>query len=230
MVNYKYGKIYKLVNDEDEILYIGSTCDSLTGRFSKHKSLAKNDTERPIYKYCNGKGWDNIIIQIIQIYPCGSKKELLICERHHYDIFKPKFNCYKPIATNKERGEYIKKYSREYRTKNRDKLIKASKIYNEKNKEKLAIKSKIYRKKNKEIIKVKDKIRKQKNKVRDAIQRKKYYEENKERILQRNKKYEEKNKEKLKEYRRQYRIKNREKINEKYRLKKLAEKNKLLKI
>ena len=42
MVNYKNGKIYKLVNDELNLTYYGSTCNELRKRLCDHKSQAKN--------------------------------------------------------------------------------------------------------------------------------------------------------------------------------------------
>ena len=38
MPDYSKGKIYKITNDLNDDVYIGSTCDTLSRRFSNHKS------------------------------------------------------------------------------------------------------------------------------------------------------------------------------------------------
>ena len=38
---YENGKIYKLIDQESEYFYIGSTCDTLSKRLYRHKAAAK---------------------------------------------------------------------------------------------------------------------------------------------------------------------------------------------
>ncbi len=40
-VDFSKGKIYKVTNDYNNDIYIGSTCDTLKSRFRKHKSEAE---------------------------------------------------------------------------------------------------------------------------------------------------------------------------------------------
>ena len=37
MVNYQNGKIYKIINQSNDIVYIGSTTQALSHRYTKHK-------------------------------------------------------------------------------------------------------------------------------------------------------------------------------------------------
>ena len=46
MVNYSDGKIYKIYNNKDDEIYIGSTCCSLSTRMSKHRYRAKEDRSK----------------------------------------------------------------------------------------------------------------------------------------------------------------------------------------
>ena len=51
-VDYSQAKIYKITNDFNDDVYIGSTCDTLVKRFSHHKSSmnTERDKSRKIYK------------------------------------------------------------------------------------------------------------------------------------------------------------------------------------
>jgi len=44
-MDYKNGKIYKLVNDELGLTYYGSTCTELRKRLHQHKKQAKNKSK-----------------------------------------------------------------------------------------------------------------------------------------------------------------------------------------
>ena len=49
------SKIYKITNDYNDDVYVGSTCDLLTKRFSKHKGDSKN--EKKIQNLTFSPGW-----------------------------------------------------------------------------------------------------------------------------------------------------------------------------
>ncbi len=40
-VDYSKSKIYKITNDFNNDIYVGSTCDTLVKRFSNHKMILK---------------------------------------------------------------------------------------------------------------------------------------------------------------------------------------------
>ena len=42
MRNFENGKIYKITNDFNDSIYIGSTCDTLDKRMIRHKWIDKN--------------------------------------------------------------------------------------------------------------------------------------------------------------------------------------------
>ena len=48
MVNYANGKIYKIISDNDDRIYIGSTCEGLSRRMTHHRAESK--------KYQSNKG------------------------------------------------------------------------------------------------------------------------------------------------------------------------------
>ena len=115
MVNYGNGKIYKLVNNVDDKIYIGSTCSKLSKRKGQHKANRIRLQHTPIYKHFNEVGWDNVEIVLIENFECLNKDELHKRERYWIDELKPVLNQRSPITDNKE-------YIKEYRRINKDRL------------------------------------------------------------------------------------------------------------
>lgn len=173
MVNYQLGKIYKIVDNTNDNIYIGSTCEpTLARRLSGHvrkykyylKGLCNFITSFEIIKN------NNYDIILIEEFPCENKMQLHQSERYYIENMKC-INKIHPTRTHKE-----------YRENNKDKLSEKNKLYRENNKDKISEKMKKYYKENKEQISEMNKI---------------YYEENKNKIVQSVKEYNEKNKEKI---------------------------------
>ena len=78
MSDFQKGKIYKITNDYNDEIYIGSTCDTLVKRFSAHKKACNNDKSkhRPLYNLINEIGFDRFRIELIENYPCEDKYQL----------------------------------------------------------------------------------------------------------------------------------------------------------
>jgi len=147
---YAAGKIYKLVCTTGHF-YIGSTITALNYRLNNHKQSSKKDIERPVYKYINTVGWDNVSIELIEKYSCKSKEELLKKEDEY--IVKEKrnklcLNFNRACITPEEHAKHIK----EYYKKNKEKIIENHKKYIAENKEKVDEYRKKYREKNAEAI------------------------------------------------------------------------------
>jgi hypothetical protein len=215
---YQFGKIYKLMSEHTNKIYIGSTCKKrLSTRLSNHMA--------------DYKGWKNekrkyitsfelfelgiVHILLLETYPCNNRSELDARERHwiehHRDIL---VNKNIPTRTDEEYNEdnkyKIKEIKKKYRDNNKDKLNQQKKEYYEDNKEIIAEKHKQYYEVNKEMIKQKREVNK--DKINEF--KKQYYEANKEIIKQ----YYESNKDKIREQKRQYYEANKDKINERKRI------------
>ncbi len=69
------AKIYKITNDYNDDIYIGSTCNSLVRRYNQHRlySTYEKYQHRPLYKLINEIGFDRFRIQLIENYPCEDK-------------------------------------------------------------------------------------------------------------------------------------------------------------
>jgi hypothetical protein len=127
---YQNGKIYKLVNNVDDEIYVGSTCLPLYKRLSNHRYDAKKEKMKNTYKHLNNIGWESVKIILIENYPCDSKDELLARERYWYDKLKPSINRQRPLVTKEEYLQYFL----DYNDRNKEKR----KEYHDTNKENLA--------------------------------------------------------------------------------------------
>ena len=187
--DFSKGKIYKITNDFNDDVYIGSTCDRLVKRFATHKAAAKQEKNknRPLYKLINEVGFQRFRIQLIEEFPCNDKYELRQREGHYIRILSKNLN--KNIA-----GRTEQETKKEYRDNNKEKIKETKKEYYEKNKEQILDYIKQYKEDNKEKIKENNKEYRDNNKEKI----KNYYEKNKEQILEKIKNYYKDNKEKIK--------------------------------
>jgi hypothetical protein len=92
MLNFANAKIYKLVNSEDDEIYIGSTCGTLHLRKCRHKKDANRYPNRRVYEHLNRVGWANVRIILIESFSCLNKNELLRREQYHIDLLQPSLN------------------------------------------------------------------------------------------------------------------------------------------
>ncbi len=134
---YQNGKIYKLVNNVDDNIYIGSTCKALHQRLYTHKQDAKRCPNQYNYRHLNNIGWENINIILIEKYPCNDKDELLKRERYWVDELKPQLNKQLPTRTMQEYNKY-------YHEMNKEKLNQRKQNAYHENKEEHAQKHKVW--------------------------------------------------------------------------------------
>ena len=108
------GKIYKITNDYNDDIYIGSTCDLLTKRFSKHKNDSKNEKKKnsPIYKLMNEIGYERFRIELIENYPCQDKYQLIQREGHYIR----ELGTLNKRIEGRSQEEYKKEYQKEKNT------------------------------------------------------------------------------------------------------------------
>jgi hypothetical protein len=182
MPDYQKGKIYKLVSDHTDEIYIGSTVQKLCHRLSGHKRdcKVKNCTSKKLFEL--GK----VKIILIENYSCNSKEELLKHERHHIETTNCVNKCIPfrskeekiqhKIKYNEDNKELISKTKKEHYLKNKEEILKKMKEYHLKNKEDISKKMKEYNLKNK------DKIKEYKNEYR-LKNKDKIKERNKERTI-----------------------------------------------
>ncbi len=82
MSNYENGKIYKLIDNKSNMIYIGSTCKSLEQRLKAHQQdyiryKAGKQHFITSYKILANNDYK---IELLKLHPCKNKKELDIEE------------------------------------------------------------------------------------------------------------------------------------------------------
>jgi hypothetical protein len=115
MNKYQNGKIYKLIDNTNGNIYIGSTIHTLKRRLQKHlydykgilKGWKKTTCACASYNIIKN---DDYKIELIINYPCNNNRELCIKEQEYIDIYEC-INITKAYVDKK-------KYFKEYRKKN----------------------------------------------------------------------------------------------------------------
>ena len=124
MPDYQKGKIYKLWSPQGNEIYIGSTINPLAKRFGQHKTDGNCNS-----KNCNSKylfeNYDDVRIELIELYPCNSKMELNKKEGEHIrenECLNKRIAGRTPKEWYEDNREHIQEYKKEYREDNKEKI------------------------------------------------------------------------------------------------------------
>jgi len=140
--NYQNGKVYKIVCNETNQIYIGSTVENLSNRMSGHRSDYKRYqagkgnyiTSFEILKYPSAK------ILLVRYAACNSKEELHAIE----GAFIKNNECVNKVIPGRTQAEYqqdtadqIKERKNRYYQDNAEQIKEKTKQYNRTNKDRL---------------------------------------------------------------------------------------------
>ena len=101
MPDYNNGKIYTIRSYKTEKFYIGSTCQELCRRFSKHKTAYLHNikiTSRLLFEHGDS------YIELLENYPCNNRDELN--KREGELIRQYKNNCINCAIPNRTHAEW----------------------------------------------------------------------------------------------------------------------------
>lgn len=125
-VNYQLGKIYKIWSLQTDKIYIGSTCQPLSGRMSAHR--------RDYRKYQNGKypfvtsfeilKHGDAKIELVELVNATCRAEILAREGHYIRTL----DCVNKRIPDRDKKEYMKEYMKEYEKKPERKAYKGQKV------------------------------------------------------------------------------------------------------
>ena len=134
-IDYSKGKIYKIISDSTDKIYIGSTCQSLSNRLAKHKSSFERwkrvnkgyATSFEIIKF------DDYKIILIKDTPSSRKEEL---EKYEREVIEENKNiCVNKNMPTRNHNEWCietnynrKEHDKEYQIKNKEKILEKAKI------------------------------------------------------------------------------------------------------
>lgn len=152
MVNYSQAKIYKIVDNTNGTIYVGSTCEpTLARRLAGHVGSYKSYLNGQYHYVTSFKILENNNYEIVLLEKCDgvtSKDELKLRERHYIETLTC-VNKYIPLRTTKEYYETHKEKKREndkiWREANKEKKRFLEKQWEEANKEKRKEYHKIWR-------------------------------------------------------------------------------------
>jgi group I intron endonuclease len=136
---YHKGKIYKIVNDINDDIYLGSTVKQLSNRMGGHRSKAKQFPERKIYITMNEIGIAHFKIILVESYKCETKDELRAREDYYINLLKPALNMIMAFRTEDQLKEYKQGYQQDYQEMNKDILIEQRKLYRKEHKESIQL-------------------------------------------------------------------------------------------
>jgi hypothetical protein len=159
---YSNGKIYKIINNVDDICYVGSSTRELNNRMLEHIGAYKlwitDNLKYPFtssFNLFNIYGLDNCKIELIENFQCFNKQELNIKESYYIKLLQS-VNITIPNRTTQgyrqDNKDKITERNKKYVLNNKDKIKEFQKQYGLINKYKLAEHSKIYRLINKDTI------------------------------------------------------------------------------
>jgi len=117
MPNYQRGKIYKIIDNITGKVYFGSTIEpTLAKRLTKHISNFKYYKQGKGSYFSSFEIFENndYVIILVELFPCGSRDELLMRERYWIDNNEC-INKNRPITTIEEKQQYQEQYQQEHK-------------------------------------------------------------------------------------------------------------------
>jgi len=172
MADYQNGKIYKILNNIDGEIYVGSTINTLSRRMAHHRCGMKHRPHYKLYKHMYELNVENFYIELIENFPCNDVYELRAREGYYI----------REIGTlNKNvAGRTHRESVDVYQNNNIEKHKEYKKQYWDTHKEKYNEEKRKYRLDNKDEVNEQRRSRYQENKEISKA----YYNKNKERIKQ----------------------------------------------
>lgn len=187
MKSYQNVKIYKIVNDVNDEIYVGSTAYYyLSDRMKYHRvdSLRDKNKGKVLYQKFKEIGIDHFKIILLEKYPCTCFEEQRMREQHYIDLLKPRYNM-QNAYTDTTTDEYKEKRNekvREYYSANKDVIVEKRKEYYENNRDEIVMHVKEWREKNLDHRLEYEKEYREKNAERISDYAKEWREKNKEKI------------------------------------------------
>lgn len=139
MIDYNNAKIYTIKYKNDaSLIYVGSTTQILSKRFTEHKSYYNKGDERSLLylKMKETNDIDNWYIELYENYSCNNKEEL---HKKEGEVIK-EIGTLNKLVSGRTRKEYYNDNkdkwevynSNEYREKNRERIREAQRKYSRK--------------------------------------------------------------------------------------------------
>ena len=120
---YQNAKIYVIRNNQDELIYVGSTIKELLVRMNGHKNIHKTSNYK-LYVHMRKWGFDSFRIELIENYPCNSKGELEAREGYFIEEMGATLNERGAGVTFRMFGGDFKEYALSYYQTHKEEILK----------------------------------------------------------------------------------------------------------
>jgi hypothetical protein len=149
MNKYSESKIYKIVSSKTNLIYIGSTTNSLFNRFKSHLRSYNNDALTTTARKLFDIDVNSCSIELLQTFPCNNRRELQLQEGKFIKLFQQyvvnkKIEGRSQAEYKSEHKQEIADYQRNYKLHHKDDLKRNLRKYYMKNREAIIEKSKLY--------------------------------------------------------------------------------------
>ena len=138
---YQKSKIYKITDLGHNEMYIGSTVQPLSKRFSHHKDTYLTHPCSSAYMF-ETYGKDNCKVILIEEYPCENREQLRAREGYYIETL----NCVNKFIPGGNKSDWDKRYY----NKNKETISEKSKAHYQEHKTEIKEKCKQYRENNRE--------------------------------------------------------------------------------
>ena len=185
-IDYSKGKVYRILQDNDKTVYIGSTTQPLSARMAGHRKGIKKWPTRKLYNLMAEVGVDHFSIELVIDFPCDRGEQLRAEEGRHIRLNKTAGEGANVKVAGRTQKEYVADNreavtarQKAYRIANEDYFAEYRKAYNATNKDAIAVQKKAYATTNKAVVAERNKAWYVANKDAVAARKKAYYERKK---------------------------------------------------
>ena len=179
MPDYSKGKVYRILQDNDKTVYIGSTTQPLSARMAGHRKEIKRKPHLKLYTLMAAVGVDRFSIELVADFPCERLEQLHAEEGRHIRLNKTaEEGANKLIAgrTHKEtsaiynstNAEAIAARQKAWYVANAEAINARAKTHRDANAEAIAVRKKAYAANNKDAAAARQKACRQRKKAERA--------------------------------------------------------------
>lgn len=104
------GSVYKIVNTQNDYVYVGSTKQTLSRRMATHRSACKRGNNKKLYKMMRRIGVEHFKIVLLEIVEFEDIYELRKKEDDYIGKFEKKTNMRKAVRINENTNSAIKAF------------------------------------------------------------------------------------------------------------------------
>jgi len=146
-----YGRVYKIVNDVDDQIYVGSTVQALSMRMSGHRRDSKKSTkESKLYLFMRSAGVNHFKAVLLEEDEFKSKEELRAREHYWIQELRPELNCKGAYLNKEQKRESQHKWGKD----NPEKLREAKQKWAKNNPSKVREAHRKYRNNNRDKVNI----------------------------------------------------------------------------